>query len=191
MLNPQRNSVQAQRRKRKTYELAIIVRVSQKPGAGPPHVDDNWVDQGRHQDRVRHETSQLRALSHSTGDNRCRRGAERPLEQPDPIARALEPSGQERVSAQELPRGVAKRQTVAQEVPHEEADSDNNQVLQQDGLRVLRANSARLQVCKPKVHEEDQHRAQQHPNIVQRLCVIGHRFLHRLVDQCLNLRRVH
>mmetsp|Transcript_30655 Transcript_30655/g.69831 ORF Transcript_30655/g.69831 Transcript_30655/m.69831 type:complete len:433 (-) Transcript_30655:170-1468(-) len=143
----------------------------QEAHTAPAPVGDDGVDDGGHDHHVDAEAQQLGALCHgATHDGRAR-GAEGALEEPsaERVRRTARRCHVVRLGeaceATELagilrgPEGEGR----AKEVPAEEAPGHDEEVLRQDVLCVLEAHGARLQHAEARVHEEDEHGADEHP----------------------------
>merc|ERR1719203_397668 len=144
-----------------------FVAVRQEAFPAPAPIDNCWVDERSHDSGEDHKALELCALGHCTAHNGAACGAEGSLEEPNTeVGFGSEESIHSETGTTDEPVRVfrdTQRKRIAQEVPAQESNRYDDQVLGQDVLGVLDAHTASLEHAKSGVHEEDQQGCKKHP----------------------------
>ena len=141
-----------------------------EPAAAPGPVAFNRIDQQRDDRTVDQIHRELRPLGHCTAHNRSRGGAEDRLKDQEAlhgqvtlVERQVAPVGQ----ADETGAVAAEHEAEADEPEKQGAEHEVHKVLHQDVRRVLAAGETRFAQRKARLHKENQHRGQQHPDRIE------------------------
>ena len=150
-----------------------------QPAAAEHPVGADRVDDRREHDRVGDVRAELDPLERGAPDDRERHRAERELEQPLRLDRGVgqahdaerglrvaEALQQEAVGAHE--RAVAKREREPDRIERDRGDRQVGEDLRDPGARVLRAREADLEQGEACLHEQHEHRRDEHEQRVQR-----------------------
>ena len=137
----------------------------------------DWVDEDGDKDGVNQVHGELSALSHCTGYDSSRCCAEDSLEDQEAFfgqtIGIVEHAVEEVRHADETT--VTEHQTEADKPEKERAEGEVDEVLHQDVSGVLRAGEASLDHCEARLHEEDEHCCEEHPDGVDASCKVADR----------------
>ncbi len=155
--------------------------------AAPRPRSKHRIDEPRDGDGKDQVAAKLDALGDRAGDNGGRRGRKNRLEEVkgvDPSLRLIARAGEEEaVGANEAAPGGAEHQPKSDREEDQRPGRGVHHVLHDDVHRVFRPREAGLQQRKARLHEEDQRRGEDRPDVIQvRLRLLGR--LQRLGNIC-------
>ncbi len=137
-----------------------------EPASAPSPVTRDRVDENGDENGVNQVHGELSALCHRTRYDCCGSGAEDSLEDKEAFfgqaVGVVEHAIEEVRHADETT--VTEHQTEAYEPEKERAEGEVDEVLHQYVSGVLRAGETCLDHCETRLHEEDEHSGEQHPD---------------------------
>ncbi len=139
--------------------------------AAPRPRSKHRIDEPRDGDGKDQVAAKLDALGDRAGDNGGRRGRKNRLEEVkgvDPSLRLIARAGEEEaVGANEAAPGGAEHQPKSDREEDQRPGRGVHHVLHDDVHRVFRPREAGLQQRKARLHEEDQRRGEDRPDVIQ------------------------
>ena len=141
-----------------------------QPAAAPGPVTFDRVDEQGDESAVNQIHGELGAFCHGTAHDRGGRGAEHGLEDQETlhgevtlVERQVTPVG----GTDEAGAVAAEHEAETDKPEQQGAEHEVHKILHQDVRRVLAAGETRLTQCKARLHEENEHRSQQHPYSIE------------------------
>ena len=145
-----------------------------EPAAAPDPMTRDRVDDHADEDAVNAVSGELRALCHRAGDDCRRRRAEHRLENHirhrriARVVRDLPVLYEEIRRADDAADVIAEHQAKADDPEDHRAEREVHDILHDDVAGVLRPREARLDHRETRLHEEDERRAEEHPDGIYR-----------------------